>query len=126
MDCSPPGSSFHGILQAKILECVAMPFSRASSQPRDQTQVSCMPCDSLPSEPPGVILFYLPLNTHTHTHTHTHTQAHLREHTYIYTKCSVPRNLPVRSCHRSFAKAISPYFNCLIHSGDQRRCLEAS
>ena len=41
MDCSPPGSSVHGILPARILEWVAMPFSRASSQPRDQTQVSC-------------------------------------------------------------------------------------
>ena len=38
-DCSPPGSSVHGILQAKILEWVAVPFSRGSSQPRDRTQV---------------------------------------------------------------------------------------
>ena len=35
MDCSPPGSSVHGILQARTLEWVAVPFSRASSQPRD-------------------------------------------------------------------------------------------
>ena len=35
MDCSPPGSSVHGILQARILEWVAIPFSRGSSQPRD-------------------------------------------------------------------------------------------
>ena len=41
MDCSPPGSSVHGILQARILEWVAMPSSRGSSQSRDQTQVSC-------------------------------------------------------------------------------------
>ena len=41
VDCSPPGSSVHGILQARILERVAIPFSGASSQPRDQTQVSC-------------------------------------------------------------------------------------
>ena len=40
MDCSPPGSSVHGILQARILEWVAIPFSRGYSQPRDQTQVS--------------------------------------------------------------------------------------
>ena len=39
-DCSLPGSSVHGILQARILEWAAIPFSRASSQPRDQTQVS--------------------------------------------------------------------------------------
>ena len=40
MDCSPPGSSVHGIFQARILECVAISFSRGSSQPRDQTCVS--------------------------------------------------------------------------------------
>ena len=40
MDCSPPGSSVHGDSQARILEWVAMPFSRGSTQPRDQTQVS--------------------------------------------------------------------------------------
>ena len=40
MDCSPPGSSVHGIFQARILEWVAISFSRGSSQPRDQTQVS--------------------------------------------------------------------------------------
>ena len=40
MDCSPPGSSFHDILQARILEWVAIPFSRGSSQPRDWTQIS--------------------------------------------------------------------------------------
>ena len=39
---SPPGSSVHGILQARILEWVANPFSRGSSRPNDQTQVSCI------------------------------------------------------------------------------------
>ena len=42
MDCSPPGSSVLGILQARILEWVAMPSSRGSSQPRDLTQLSCI------------------------------------------------------------------------------------
>ena len=42
MDYSPPGSSLHGILQARILEWVAIPFSRGSSQTRDQIQVSCV------------------------------------------------------------------------------------
>ena len=49
MDCSPRGSSVHGILQARILEWVAMPSSRGSSQPRSPT----LRADSLPSEPPG-------------------------------------------------------------------------
>ena len=40
MDCSLPGSSVHGISQARVLEWVAISFSRGSPQPRDQTQVS--------------------------------------------------------------------------------------
>ena len=44
MDCSPPGSSVRGILQARILEWVAMPSSRGSSRPRDQTRVSFISC----------------------------------------------------------------------------------
>ena len=53
MDCSPPGSSVHGILQARILEWVAISFSRGSSQPRDRTWISALQADALSSEPPG-------------------------------------------------------------------------
>ena len=42
MDCSPPGSSAHGISKARILEWVAMPSSRGSSQSRDRTHISCI------------------------------------------------------------------------------------
>ena len=42
MDCSPPASSLHGISQARILEWVAISFSRGSSQARDQTCISCL------------------------------------------------------------------------------------
>ena len=42
IDCSPPGSSVCGILQARILEWVAISFSRGSSQPRDRTWVCCI------------------------------------------------------------------------------------
>ena len=42
MDCSPPGSSVHGIFQAWILEWVAVSFSRGSSWPRDRTWVFCI------------------------------------------------------------------------------------
>ena len=41
-DCSPPGSSVHEILQARILEWVPIPSSRWSSRPRDQTHISCI------------------------------------------------------------------------------------
>ena len=54
MGCSQPGSSVHGILQARILEWVAIPFSRVSSQLKDQTQVSCIAGGFfLPSKPQG-------------------------------------------------------------------------
>ena len=52
MDCRPPGSSICGILQARILEWVAIPFSRASPQLRVQTQISFIAGDPLRSEPP--------------------------------------------------------------------------
>ena len=42
MDCSPPGSSVHGMLQGRILEWAAIPFSRGSSQPRHQIHLSCI------------------------------------------------------------------------------------
>ena len=56
MDCSPPGFSVHGIFQARVLEWVAISFSRESSWPRDQTLVSCrlIPCHLSYSEVPKV------------------------------------------------------------------------
>ena len=50
--CSPLGSSVHGIVMARKPVWVAIPSLRGSSQPRDQTQVSCTVGDSLPAEPP--------------------------------------------------------------------------
>ena len=51
--CSPQGSSVHGILQVRILGWVAISISSGSSWPRDQTLVSWLQTDSLPSESPG-------------------------------------------------------------------------
>ena len=55
MDCSLPGSSIHGILQARTMEQIAIPFSRdqISFLTWDQTPVSTLQADSLLSEPPG-------------------------------------------------------------------------
>ena len=44
MDCSLPGSSVHGIFQARILEWAAISYSRGSSRPRDWTHISCISC----------------------------------------------------------------------------------
>ena len=51
--CDLMDYTIHGILQARILERVAFPFSRGSSQPRDRTQVSRIEGDSLPAETQG-------------------------------------------------------------------------
>ena len=51
--CSPPGSSVHGILQARILEWVAISSSKGSSQPRDRNCVSCLQAASLPLSQQG-------------------------------------------------------------------------
>ena len=56
LDCSQPGSSVHGTLQARILEWVAMPSCKGSSQPRHRTCVSYIPCLAggiFTAEPPG-------------------------------------------------------------------------
>ena len=53
MNCSLPGFFVSGIFQARILEWVAISFSRGSSQPRDQPRSPEFQADTLPSEPPG-------------------------------------------------------------------------
>ena len=53
VDCSLPGSSVHGILQARILEWVTISFSRGSSQPRIESRSPALQADALSSEPPG-------------------------------------------------------------------------
>ena len=53
MDCSLLGSSVHGILQARILECVTIPFSRDLPNPRIEPVSPGLQADSLPSEPVG-------------------------------------------------------------------------
>ena len=66
MDCSPPGSSVHEILQTRILEWVAISFSRGSSWPRDGTSISYIylhwQTGSLPLAPPGKpsCIYFLP------------------------------------------------------------------
>ena len=50
MDCSPPGSSVHGILHVRLLEWVAISFSRGSSWPGNEPQTPALQADSLPTE----------------------------------------------------------------------------
>ena len=65
-----PRDSVHGILQARILELVAISFFRRSSWPRDQTRVSCIAGRFVTAEPPGKPTLFVPLNilsSHCHT-----------------------------------------------------------
>ena len=57
--CDPMDYTVHEILQARILEWVAFPFSRGSSQPRDQTRFPALQADSLPAEPQGKLIVVL-------------------------------------------------------------------
>ena len=75
MDCSPPGSSVHGILQARILEWAAISSSRGSFPSRDGTHVSCIGRQSLPLSYLGssvslcifhFLFEYYPLSTKVH------------------------------------------------------------
>ena len=58
MDCSLQGSSVHGILQARILEWVAIPFSRGSPNPEVEPGSSILQADALSYEPPGIQLYH--------------------------------------------------------------------
>ena len=77
MDYKPPDSSIHGILQARVLEWVAIPFFRGSSWLRDETQVSCILGVFFTiwatKEAPDMFLLCILLDeARTHTYTHTH------------------------------------------------------
>ena len=57
MDCSPPGFSVHGIPQARILEWVAISFSRGSSHPGTEPGSTILQADFLLTEPPGLFVW---------------------------------------------------------------------
>ena len=64
MDCNLLGFSVHGILQARILEWIAISFSKGSFQPRDRTQSPALEADALTSETPGkpLVIWNVPPN----------------------------------------------------------------
>ena len=79
-DCSQPGSSVHVILQTRILEWIAIPFSRGFSQPRDQTWVSCIASRFLTVW----ATIETPSHTHTLTHAYIYWTARLKPYILIY------------------------------------------
>ena len=99
MDCSLPGSFVHGIFQARILEWVAISFSRRSSRPRDWTPVShivgrhftiwatreaSMDWFKIGKRITSR-LYIATLLTYTHTHIYIHTYIHIHTHTHTHT-----------------------------------------
>ena len=62
MDCSLPGFSVHGILQARILEWVAISFSRDLPDPGIKPRSPALQADALTSEPPGKLSMYISKN----------------------------------------------------------------
>ena len=108
MGCSPPGSSVHGISQARILELVAISSSRESSRPRDGTRNPlCLLhwqggffTTSTTWEDPHTHTYlhtYIPRHIHTCMHTYLHTCIH----TYIHTNLFLRRTLTVTGSRRA-------------------------
>ena len=111
----PKEYTVHGILQARILKWVAFPFSRASSQPRDQTQVSCIAGDSLPAEPPGS-----PLHVSVQFSRSVVSDS-LRPHESQHTRPPCPSPTPgvyskscpsSRWCHPAISSSVVPFSSC--------------
>ena len=65
MDYSPPGSSVHGVSQARILECLAISFSRGLTDPGTKLRSPALQADSLPTKPPGKLLASLRASNYT-------------------------------------------------------------
>ena len=86
MDCSPPGSSVHGISQTRMLEWVAISFSRRSSPPRDWTHISCISGQILYRRATREVLPSLEIYVFTDTYicVHACARAHTHTHTHIY------------------------------------------
>ena len=116
MDCNLPGSSVHGIPQARILEWVAMPSSRGSSQPRDQTLVSYVPCLGNQVLYQGKGVFTLAVGLALPGKSHPHVGTFLTE---AESECQCPfSNLSLMSALDSSgcSQGISPVFHLLESS----------
>ena len=112
MDCSPPGSSVHGILQTRILEWVATPSSRGSSQPRHQTCVSYISCTGkqvIHQESP-LIMSSTP--TPKYEFSHEVLLARIRSHLPVR-DATVPGVFPVMACITGTVIISVPVCSCL-------------
>ena len=101
MDCSPP-DSVHGIFQARILVWVAIPFSRGSSWLGIKFGFLALQMDSLPSEPPGKLLYiYMYMYKYIYVYMYVYVCVYIYMYIYIYRKnLSLPDPfvLPIDLC----------------------------
>ena len=104
MDCSLPGSSIPGILQAGILEWVAISFPRRSSQPRDRTWVSRIAGRRF------TIWATMEVKKCTHVYVNTHICIYVRNSKNILIMVSVPSCTWLLSLHQEFVKVLTGYF----------------
>ena len=115
-DCSPPGSFVHGILQARLLERVAIPFLRGFSWPGTESGSSALQAESLLSESPGkpnMHLSHLSLLLFI-SHFHPHVQSHFGIFFFLLYLWSETVS-PYSSAYISSSFFIKYFYNPLIH-----------
>ena len=110
MDCSPPGSSIHGIFQARILEWGAMPSSR-SSPPRDWTHViSCICCI------PGTFFYCWANREVPYTYVYVYTHIYIHTCTYIYKDTYICLNALIKSTEKLYSNYKYKEINFKAHN----------
>ena len=119
MDSSPPDSFVHGILQARILEWVAISFSMGLPWPRDQTKSPALLADSLLSEPPGKPAHTLLLLLFSQSVVSDSLQPRGLQHARLPCPSPSPgacsNSCPLsRWCHPTISSSVAPFSSCLL------------
>ena len=117
MHCSPLGSSVHWILQTRILEWVAMPCSKGSSRPRDQTHISCIAggffTDWATGEAPFNILSVQFSRSVMSNSLRPHESQHARPPCPSSTPGVYSKSCPLsRWCHPAISSSVVPFSSC--------------
>ena len=120
VDCSPPDSSVHRILQARTLEWVAIPFSKGSSRPRNQTQVSRIAGGFFAVWASREITLYYIYSVQFSSVTQSclALRSHESQHTRPPCPSPTPRVYPnpcplIRWCHPTISSSVIPFSSCL-------------
>ena len=120
VDCSPPDSSVHRILQARTLEWVAIPFSKGSSRPRNQTQVSRIAGGFFAVWASREITLYYIYSVQFSSVTQSclTLRSHESQHTRPPCPSPTPRVYPnpcplIRWCHPPISSSVIPFSSCL-------------